>query len=94
MSKLLNIIQKFSLRKLINIFSAVMLFIQILQLTIDYSKYHTVIDMKVGQNKLMTTPLSLCIGSKREYNRINSEKSKNQTVGEYLKQNISLPYSI
>ena len=65
-----------------------MLFIQILQSTIDYSEYHTVIDMKVGGNKLTITPLSLCIGSKREYNRINSKKFKNQTVGEYIKQNI------
>ena len=59
-----------------------MLFIQLLQLTIDYSEYHTVIDMKVGKNKRLTTPLSLCINSKQEYYRIKSEKSVNQTVGE------------
>jgi len=84
----LSLIMKFSVRKLWKSFCVVMLFIQLLQLTIDYSEYHTVIDMKVGKNKLSTTPLSLCINSKQEYYRIKSEKSVNQTVGEYLKQNI------
>ncbi len=65
-----------------------MLFIQLLQLTIDYSEYHTVINMKVGKNELSTTPLSLCINSEQEYYRIKSENLVNQTVGEYLKQNI------
>ena len=32
-----------------------MLFIQLLHLTIDYSEYHTLIDMKVGQHNQWTT---------------------------------------
>ncbi len=56
---LCKVLTKISVKKILKTFSAFMLFIQLLQLTIDYSEYHTVIDMKVGEIKLSITPLSL-----------------------------------
>ena len=56
---------------------------QIIQLTVDYSQYNVVIDMK-AKYFIKNYSISICIDSKHEIKRINVEKSVNETQGMYL----------
>ena len=85
LSKIYYVFISITLRKLINSFCTCVLFCQLLQLTIDYTQYYTVIDMKVGDSAQRIVPLTLCIDSKRQ---LNKNFSENLNIGEYMRENI------
>ena len=84
----MNLMQKFTIRKMRTFFASLILFSQIIDLTISYSQYNTVIEMKVTEMKRDFPAVSLCINSKKEINKIKSQISVNQTVEQFFNHNI------
>jgi hypothetical protein len=84
------IVRKYSL--FVKTGRALMLFgfiYQTIALTIDFCQFETVIDVKIRYTEAEYPSVTFCIGSKTQFNKIQSEMTENITIGEFVRKSIS-----